>query len=60
MIDLVSKIIVAVLGLLSIGSAIVVARELITGSYRQYAEKRRLHLEQLHRVQEELGKGRKP
>lgn len=45
---------VVVVNLVAIAATI---RELATGSYKRYIEKRMLHLEQLRRVEEALKKG---
>ena len=57
-VNLLFSIIVIAIAVVNTVTIAAVVRELITGSYRQYAEKRVLHLEQMRRVEEELKKGR--
>ncbi len=52
----IAGILVVVIVALSLIAMSAVTRELITGSYKRYMEKRTLHLQQLHRIQKKLGK----
>jgi hypothetical protein len=56
-INLLFSIIVSAIGVVSIIATGAILRELITGSYKRYSNKRMLHLKQLERIEEELKKG---
>jgi hypothetical protein len=49
-------VIVTAIVILSLVAIVAAARELITGSYKQYAAKRAFHVEQLGRVEQVLKK----
>lgn len=52
-----SFIILIAVGLLNLIAAIVIIRELTTGSYKRYIEKREYHFNQLRRIEMQLKKG---
>ncbi len=61
MIDIVTivNILLVLMVMLGIVALVILWREMSSGSYKRYVEKRKLHLEQLGRVQKELNQGDK-
>jgi hypothetical protein len=54
-----SYILLIAVGFINVIAALVIIRELSTGSYKRYIEKREYHLEQLRRIEKQLKIGEK-
>ena len=52
-----SYIILIAVGFINVIAALMIIRELTTGSYKRYIEKREYHFEQLRRIEKQLKKG---